>query len=237
VIGITPTRATNRTTSTVTNTTDNATNTSRRTRTVWASLVFSMAAVGALLWGLEGNSNAPTGGVTLTPLMARTGATSVEAVFRTDEALDTERWQSIVVHHSGSPFGTPESIEAEHRAMNLLGLGHHFLIGNGNGLGDGEIHVGERWLAQQPGAHAGGERADWHNQHAISICLVGNGDRRAPTQAQLARLVQLTRALAREVGVPAESVLLHNDIAGVTDPGRLFPEAAFREQLADLDAR
>ena len=221
----------------MTTTTDNAMNTTRRTRTVWASLVFSMAAVGALLWGLEGNAKTPAGGVTLTPLMARTGATSVEAVFRTDASLDADRWQSIVVHHSGSPFGTPESVESEHRAMGLLGLGHHFLIGNGKGLGDGEIHVGQRWLAQQPGAHAGGEKADWHNQHAISICLIGNGDRRAPTHAQLARLVQLTRALARELDVPADRVVLHSDIAGVTDPGRLFPEAAFREQIADLDDR
>ena len=79
--------------------------------------------------------------------------------------------------------------------------------------------------------YAAGPDAAWHNRHAISICLVGNGDRRPFTSRQLGRLAQLVSVLAAEFGVPDQRVVLHSDIAGVSDPGKLFPDAAFREQV------
>ena len=64
-----------------------------------------------------------------------------------------------MIHQSGSAYGKPSTIEAEHVAQNLRGLGHHFVIGNGSGMDDGEVHVGYRWLDQLPGAHAAGTEA------------------------------------------------------------------------------
>jgi N-acetyl-anhydromuramyl-L-alanine amidase AmpD len=49
---------------------------------------------------------------------------------------------------------------------------------------------------------------------------------------QMRRLVQLVSALSEQLGIPADKVYLHSDLAQTDDPGRLFPEAAFREQLA-----
>jgi N-acetylmuramoyl-L-alanine amidase len=128
--------------------------------------------------------------------------------------------------------GTPESLDDQARAAGLKGLGYHFVIGNGNGMDDGRIHVGSRWLNQLPGAHAAGRDADWHNQHSIAICLVGDGNRGQFTETQMRRLVQLVDTLTRELNIPRDKVLLHSVIARTTDPGRLFPEAAFREELA-----
>ena len=58
--------------------------------------------------------------------------------------------------------------------------------------------------------------------------------RRTFTDAQIRRTVHLARTLATELGIPAERVYLASDIAGASSPGRLFPTAVVREQLASL---
>ncbi|MEO0483387.1 MAG: peptidoglycan recognition family protein [Planctomycetota bacterium] len=205
-----------------------------RTRIVWGSLVLSMGAVGVLLWGLQGGRAPRVDGLTLTPLVAAAGPSSVEAIFETRTPIDPDRWLSIVVHHSGSAAGSPATIADEHRSMNLNGLGYHFVIGNGRGAGDGAIHVGYRWLEQAAGAHAAGQDGDWYNRHAIGVCLVGDGNRRGFTDRQMRRLSQLVRALSEQLDIPEERIVLHSDIAPTNDPGRLFPRAMFRESLAAL---
>jgi len=204
---------------------------SRRAQAVWASLIGSMTLVGGLLFFLDGAPISRSEGFTLTPLLATTGPDTVEAVFNTRAPLDTARWQAIVIHDSGSPAGTPTTLDAQARAMNLQGLGYHFVIGNGKGIDDGELHIGNRWLKQVPGAHAAGQNADWFNRQAIGICLIGDGDRQRFTGAQLRRLVHLVDALSREFNIPSDRVYLHSQIATTASPGKFFPEAALREQL------
>ncbi|MCW5776252.1 MAG: N-acetylmuramoyl-L-alanine amidase [Phycisphaeraceae bacterium] len=207
---------------------------SRRSKTVWLSLLAAMTGVSGALLALEGGPAPRFDGLTLPALAAATGPVSMEVVLAPRQPLDRARWQGIVIEQSGSPFGTAASIDQEHKARNLRGLGYHFVIGNGNGLSDGEIHVGYRWLEQQAGAHTGGPDADWYNQHAIGICLVGNGDRRSFTDAQMSRLVELVGVLARDLGIPPERIVFASDVSPSGGPGRLFPAAAFREQV---DAR
>ncbi|MFG0327381.1 MAG: peptidoglycan recognition family protein [Phycisphaerales bacterium JB037] len=207
---------------------------SARTKVVWSALVLSMVGGAGLLVAVDGGAGLTLDGAALPSLAVSNQPASVEAIFDTREPLDRERWQSIVIHHSGTPYATPESLDRDHRAMGLHGLGYHFVIGSGDGLGDGEVHVGARWLNQQPGAHAAGPYADWYDRHSIGICLVGHGDRRPFTRAQLQRLTQLVSALARELDIPPDRILLHSDIASTTDPGWHFPEAAFREELSRL---
>jgi hypothetical protein len=192
-----------------------------------------MTAVTALLLALDSGASAPRlDGFALPALAATTGTTTIEAIFDTREPVESGRWQAIVIDHSGAPYGTPRSIDEQHRAMGLRGLGSDFVIGNGNGMGDGEIHVGDRWLRQQPGAHTAGPEGDWYNRHAIGITLVGDGSRRGFSDAQVNRLLDLVAALSREYGIPPEKVVLHADVApGVAGPGRHFPAAAFREQV------
>ncbi|MEL7474277.1 MAG: peptidoglycan recognition family protein [Planctomycetota bacterium] len=207
---------------------------SRRTRVVWGSLLGAMLGVGGLMWGLQGGPAPRVDGITLTPLAAASAPSSIEAVMRTRADLDERRWQSIVIHHSGSLSGSAASIADEHRSMNLNGLGYHFVIGNGRGAGDGAIHVGYRWLDQLPGAHAAGERGDHFNRHGIGVCLVGDGNRRGYTDLQLRRLSELVRTLAESLDIPEDQIVLHSDIAPARAPGRLFPEATFRERLGEL---
>lgn len=201
-----------------------------RAKKVWVAFLASMTLVGELLLMLDGRPVPRVDGLNLSPLAATTwgGGGAVDPVMMTRRPLDKQRWQAIVIHHSGSTVGSQETIEAEHQAQNLKGLGHHFIIGNGKGMDDGQVHIGYRWLDQLPGAHAAGPNGDAYNLHAISICLVGDGNRRPFTASQVSRLTALVESLQREFNIPAQRVLLHSDIAQVQDPGRLFPVESFR---------
>lgn len=202
-----------------------------RTQVVWGALCLAMTAVGGSLWMLDGQRDLGPDGFRIPSLVAADPTSGVDQIFETRAPMQDSPWQAIVIHHSASTYASPDSIDREHRAMGLAGLGYHFVVGNGAGAGDGDLHVGYRWLDQLPGAHTAGQYGDWYNRNAIGICLVGDGDRREFTGSQMARLVQTVRALQRKFGIPAENVILHSDVAGTTSPGRYFPLTAFREQL------
>jgi N-acetyl-anhydromuramyl-L-alanine amidase AmpD len=208
---------------------------SRRTRIVWGSFVLAMTAVTGLL--AVGDTEGPGGFIAtnLGSLGASPAAgetTSSDPVFRITAPLDRDRWRGIVIHHLGTPAGDADSIHRQHLSYGYQGLGYHFLIGNGNGLGDGVVHVGYRWNQQLPGAHAVGPDSEHHNLHSIGICLVGNGDRRPFTDRQIRSLTVLVQRLQREIGLPEDRVFLHRDVAPeVGSPGRYFPEARLRSQV------
>lgn len=192
-----------------------------------------MTGIGGLLLLVDRRPAPRLDGISL-PALVAAGSTSGEPALQSRVPLRRGQWQAIVIHHSGSPAGKPADIAAQHEALGYRGLGHHFIIGNGRGMDDGELHVGFRWLDQLYGAHAGGPDGDWYNRHSISICLVGDGNRRPFTPAQMRRLMQVVGALCRELGIPPERVVLHSEIAPTTDPGRLFPTGMLREGLVGL---
>ena len=157
-----------------------------------------------------------------------------DSVFQIDADIDPNRWEGIVIHDLGRPAGDPDSIHRFHQSLGYHGLGYHFVIGNGNGLQDGAIHVGYRWNEQLAGAHVAGEHGSYHNQHSIGICLVGNGDRRPFTPNQTFQLLALVRSLCATLDIPPQNVHLHRDLEpSLSSPGRFFDSAEFREQLLD----
>lgn len=204
---------------------------SRRTRFVWCALLGAMTVMGGLMWALDGAKGPSSGGWALPALVASAGPRSYEGIFSTKVPITPGRWKGIVIHHSGSVVGTPASLDAEAQARGLKGLGYHFVVGNGGGIGDGEVHVGYRWMQQKPGAHTAGKNGEWYNLNTIGICVIGDGDRKPFTQEQMSRLVGLVNTLCRELNIPPESVVLHRDVADTSSPGDLFPQAWFREQL------
>jgi len=158
-----------------------------------------------------------------------------DPLFRIEAPLDEHRWDSIVIHDLGQPAGDAAMIHRLHRSYGYQGLGYHFVIGNGNGMGDGVVHVGYRWNEQLPGVHVAGPLGDYYNRHAIGICLVGNGDRRAFTEQQMNHLIRLVQRLQRRLNIPASRVLLHRDLFdSVSSPGRYFEAGRLEEQLIAL---
>ena len=142
------------------------------------------------------------------------------------------RWKYIVIHHSGVDEGTLKSIDRYHREERHMenGLAYHFLIGNGNGMGDGEIAVGNRWKEQLDGGHL---RSEEQNKIALGICLIGNFDHTKPTGKQLSSLENLIRALMKRCDLSASAVRTHQQINIVRTecPGSKFPTQAFLAKL------
>lgn len=160
-----------------------------------------------------------------------------------EATLDRGRWNAIVIHHSGSPAGDSASIARLHGAGGLAGLGYHFVIGNGQGMDDGQVVAGYRWDHQLPGAHAvagmamnagahGPLDADALNRSAIAVCIVGNTDRRAPTEAQLRALRALIRSLCAEFGIAREHVRFRAELGTTGGAVGEFPLPSFRAGLA-----
>ncbi len=131
-------------------------------------------------------------------------------------------WNYIVLHHTASHTGSVEQIHDQHLDRGWEGIGYHFVIGNGEGMGDGEIEATFRWREQMHGAHAG--KADY-NQHGIGIVLIGNFEEESPSSAQLESVTRLVATLKREYGISTENVIPHRDVKATACPGKNFPMA------------
>jgi hypothetical protein len=147
----------------------------------------------------------------------------------------SRNWKSIVLHHSATAQGDIPSIDAAHRRLKdrdgkpWLGIAYHFVIGNGQGMEDGEVQPTFRWQRQLQGAHAGNHL---HNEYGIGICLIGDFNRQPPTAKQMAAVKKLVAALANRYGIGRSQVVRHLDIQSTECPGRLFP---FAEVVAGLN--
>jgi murein DD-endopeptidase MepM/ murein hydrolase activator NlpD len=150
----------------------------------------------------------------------------------TSAPVKARRWQHIIIHHAAVNEGTLKSLDRYHREDRRMqnGLAYHFLIGNGKGLGDGVIAVGDRWKKQLDGGHLASTA---QNRTAIGICLIGNFDQTKPTAKQLQSLEALSRALMKRCQLPASAVKTHQQINVIHTrcPGRLFPTKEFLEKL------
>jgi hypothetical protein len=211
---------------------------SKRTGLVWSALVASLTLVGGGLWLADGGKAAVAAPLIATtrsvqPIAIAGAGTFEEQVLRTATGVTPARWSAVVIHDSGQSSGTPAALEERARQIGLKGLGHHFVIGNGSGMGDGEIFVGERWLTQAAGAYTAGQHADWFNRHGVGICLVGDGNQQRFTPTQLRQLARLVKAVCARHGIPPERVYLHSQLCNSPSPGRLFSEAQFRAALAE----
>ncbi len=143
------------------------------------------------------------------------------------------RWKNIVIHHSGTKVGSGTGMDRYHREERHMenGLAYHFVIGNGRGMGDGEIYVGRRWTAQLDGGHLAIPAL---NANSLGICLVGDFSKVPPTARQLDALEALCRALMRKARVTRENVTTHRLIhpRHTQCPGKRFPAAEFKKRLA-----
>ena len=208
----------------------------KRPHVVWGSLVLGMTVVGGTMLVLEdrpGRFDAPLpSSLPAAAAIDATSSTTGRINIAASVPLDAERWSGIVIHHSGSAMGSLDSIARQHESAGLKSLGYHFVVCNGQGGTDGRVNAGPRWMAQLPGAHTKGPQSELLNRRTIGICLVGDGESREFTEAQMASLVTLVAELQAQFKIPASAVVLHRDVAATASPGRLFPEASFRARLA-----
>jgi hypothetical protein len=194
---------------------------SQRKVIVFASLLAVMTATSALLLALAPAPLAP-GAVRSLALVGQ--SQSLDAVFDTPVPVRDGRWQYVFIHHSRTDGGDAATLGEQ-----AGGLADHFVIGNGDGCGDGEVQVAQRWHRQAAAGRLPGLKSI--DPACVSICLVGDFERAKPTAVQVKRLSQLVAALQARCGIPAGNVHLFPGDATVTGVGRFFPLEAVREQL------
>lgn len=146
-------------------------------------------------------------------------------------------WKYIVIHHTATERGSVASIHKSHLQRKdaagnpWRGIGYHFVIGNGNGMEDGEVESTFRWDEQTNGAHAGVGK---YNYDGIGICLIGNFDEHAPTAGQLASLKTVISELQTRFEIESKNIIGHRDVKSTKCPGKFFP---FDEITSTLDAK
>ena len=160
-----------------------------------------------------------------------------EADFRWSTLEKEHKWVYVVIHHSATESGSVESIHTEHarRKDSLgnpwLGIGYHFVIGNGSGMEDGQIEDTFRWKQQLHGAHSG---SAIHNTNGIGICLIGNFENQKPSTKQMKAVTDLVTQLSKRYQIPARLVIGHNTVKPTVCSGKHFPlQDVRRDSVSD----
>ncbi len=147
-------------------------------------------------------------------------------------AVASKRWKNIVIHHSGTQLDTLLSMDRYHRNERHMenGLAYHFVIGNGVRTGDGEIYIGQRWRKQLDGGHLS---SLLQNRTSIGICLIGDFNKRAPSQKQIASARSLVAYLMNRCNLQKGNVKTHRQINSKPTecPGSKFPTQNFISSL------
>ena len=104
-------------------------------------------------------------------------------------------WNRILVQQTGSENGDPSDL------AQLTPDRWHFLVGNGNGVDLGDVHIFTPWDHQR----LADGRTPPEQSGTIVIGLVGT-DRRTPEKAQIDTLVDFCRFLCREFNIPSSEV-------------------------------
>jgi N-acetylmuramoyl-L-alanine amidase len=147
------------------------------------------------------------------------------------------RWRYIVIHHSGGGSGDLELLLRVHRQRQARDpideIPYHFVIGNGRGMGLGEVAETGRWQRRLWGAHMSRRNPD-RNMRGIGICLIGNFETTQVPEAQFQAALALTRQLMQRFSIPPDDVSFHGGTPGEMTlcPGRNFPRERFIRALA-----
>ena len=137
--------------------------------------------------------------------------------------VDSTRWRYIVCHHSAIEAGNAKVYGAAHLRRGMEhGLAYHFVIGNGQDSGDGEIEIGPRWEQQLRGGHV---RSSLVNDSGIGICMVGNLQNHRLTTRQGQALNALLEFLKDGHTRAGSKVTVHKwvDKNHTVCPGTYFP--------------
>lgn len=194
----------------------------RRSVLVFASLIGVLTLTSVLLRVMQGAPLRPDIALNAQQSETRQG---LLAIFNTRTPAKQGRWASVFVHHSRTTGGTAASLN------NGQGAGDHFVIGNGHtpGILDGEIQFTDAWDRQVPADPVPGQAHV--EQSCISICVIGDFDRTAPTAMQLRQLERLVQTLQERLRIPASQVWLVDYAESAVAVGKYFPTSAFQSQL------
>lgn len=199
--------------------------TSRQRRVlVFGGLVAVLTITSALLLAMQPAPLAPDAARSL---MSLTSPAEVDELFETQIPMRSARWKYIYIHHSGANAGSASSLADASGPS--ISVPDHFVIGNGEGAGDGEIQMGQRWNTQQSGGKTRG--LDRLDPDCISICVIGDLDRASPTPRQMEQLAKLVTSLQNKLQIGRDRVWLLDAPSLPAGSGRYFPRDVFKTGL------
>ena len=120
-------------------------------------------------------------------------------------------WKYIVIHHSATNAGSVKAFHKFHTRQGYGGIAYHFVIGNGNGMKDGEVKETFRWRQKIAGTHVSVNSWE-HNVFGIGVCLVGNLENKSPTTAQMKALKKLISKLKNTYHIEDENIIGHKHV-------------------------
>ena len=124
---------------------------------------------------------------------------------------DLRAWNRILIQQTGSENGDPSTL------AQLTPDRWHFLVGNGNGVDLGDVHIFTPWDAQTVAQG----RTPPEQTGTIVIGLVGS-DHRLPAKAQTDTLVDFCRFLCKEFNISAVNVECEITENSLLDRAELF---------------
>jgi N-acetyl-anhydromuramyl-L-alanine amidase AmpD len=169
----------------------------------------------------------------LTPTLVESDASSDLSKQNWRPAVAARDWKYLVLHHTATDHDSVATIDRVHRQRKdkqgqpWVGIGYHFVIGNGHGMEDGQIEPTFRWQKQLAGAHAGVGR---YNDAGIGICLVGNFEEQQPTKKQFAAVNELVSSLRTQFEISPTSIVGHNQVKATECPGKHLSVTAIVER-------
>jgi len=148
------------------------------------------------------------------------------------------RWKYIVIHHSAGDYGNIEHLQNIHNQRQskepINAIAYHYIIGNGNGMEDGQIDSDIRKKYNLWGVHVSGQNFD-KNIRGLGICIVGNLDKKKMSLKQYESLLRLTKELMDAYSIKIEDVVFHGKIFGESTkcPGKFFPYNKFEKDIRE----
>jgi len=193
----------------------------KRVAVVLASLVGTMTVSAAALLLMEG----PSGALSYTiPTAYAPEGNSIASQIALTPPLQPKAWSYIIIYESSDPAATAATLADDSLAGGSNNSGRpkanfHFVIDgpdSGNGTMDGKLEVATSWKQQNTGA----PYAAWPDHrsysytpytNAIGVCISADLNRKALSDNQHQKLLQLVRTLASRFNIPKENVLFQWD--------------------------
>ncbi len=149
------------------------------------------------------------------------------------------RWKYIVIHHTAGNYGNIKHLQDIHGQRQskepIRAISYHYIIGNGNGMADGEIASDIRKKYNLWGVHVSGNNPD-KNFRGLGIAIIGNLDKKEMTDKQYNSLLELTAKLMHKYNIKPKNIHFHGKIPGESTkcPGRFFPYKKFKQDIKQL---
>ena len=142
-----------------------------------------------------------------------------KALLKSYDTRSLDKVEQVVIHHSATESGSPESYALYHIHNNgWPGIGYHYVISKA-----GKIVQTQR--LKTVSYHTSGQ-----NTRSIGICLTGNYDTQSPPEAQLDACVRLIKYLEKRLGRQL-AISGHNQFSSKSCPGSHVSIAAVRTRV------